>query len=198
MPRPPPSIAASTATRASTPSRTHSPRLPESFSGFLCNLADRRVVADDPERRFRIHHLDRARPVALVVDDHVAGQQQANPGIGLQGAVGQRWVAGAEDDVRSHVDPELFLQRLLHVDGRQDAEALLLKRRDGSLDRLLVADVQHTSKSIRSLRCWCGHGMPPPLPKGRSRRLAEGPAPSPTKRATLLQGYSCSASDGAR
>jgi hypothetical protein len=56
--------------------------------------------------------------------------------IGLECAVGERWVAGAEDQVRLGVDAELLLQRRLDVDLARDAESLSTQFGAHPLDRL--------------------------------------------------------------
>jgi peroxiredoxin family protein len=61
--------------------------------------------------------IDRGNPGLAVplVDDHVAGQQHAELGFGLQRLVGEWWVAGAEDQVRLSLDTEFLAQRRLHM-----------------------------------------------------------------------------------
>ena len=63
-----------------------------------------------------------------VADHDVARQQQADRGVGAQGPVGERRVAGAEDQVVLHLLAQLLAQRRLHVDLGQHAEALGLER----------------------------------------------------------------------
>ena len=55
--------------------------------------------------------------------DHVAREQQADVGHRCDRLVCERWIAGTEDAVRRHVDAQLLLHRVLHVDVAQDAEA---------------------------------------------------------------------------
>ena len=74
--------------------------------------------------------------------DDVAGQQQADLPVGVHRAVGQRRVAGTEDEVVLHVLAELGLQRGLHVDLGQDAETLIRKRFAGAFDCVLERGVQ--------------------------------------------------------
>jgi hypothetical protein len=62
--------------------------------------------------------------VRLGCRGHVAGKQDAQLGLGLQRAVGQLGVAGAEDQVWVAIDAELLLEGCLHVDLAQHAEPL--------------------------------------------------------------------------
>ena len=57
------------------------------------------------------------------------GRQHAQLVLDLQRLVGEGRIAGAEDSVRRHVGAELGLERGLHINVREDAEALLLERR---------------------------------------------------------------------
>jgi hypothetical protein len=68
---------------------------------------------------------------------HVARQQEPDRVLGSERAVRQRRITGAEDHVRSEVDPELLLQGLADVNAREDAETLALEGRGGSLHRRL-------------------------------------------------------------
>ena len=74
--------------------------------------------------RVKDGHHRFVRLVALV-DDHVAGQQQADVPLRRQGLVGQGRRTGAQDAVSGHVDIEFFLEGLLDVDFSQNAEPLI-------------------------------------------------------------------------
>jgi hypothetical protein len=71
----------------------------------------------------RIHEGDDDGAVGLFAHDHIAGQQQPDVGLRLQGAlIGQGGISGAEDAVEPLLDPQLGLQCGLYVDVAQDAE----------------------------------------------------------------------------
>jgi hypothetical protein len=55
----------------------------------------------------RIHHFDSARAIAIVIDHHVAWQQQADAEIGAECAVRQARVARAEDYVLAETTSSL-------------------------------------------------------------------------------------------
>src|SRR3972149_6564456 len=78
---------------------------------------------------------------ALLVHYYVAGEEEPHGGVRLQSPVGQRWIAGPQDDVSTEVLVQLLLDRRLYVDLRQDAEALLLECRSGRLHRLFIVHV---------------------------------------------------------
>ena len=83
-------------------------------------------LSDDREHALGVDrgHVRRA---VTSVDDDVAGQQRAEIGLRLERPVGERWVAGAEDQVGLAVDAELLLQRGLDVDLAEDSESLRLE-----------------------------------------------------------------------
>lgn len=58
-------------------------------------------------------------------DDDIAGQQAVDGRVGLEGLMGQRRIAGAQDAVGGHLHVQLVPQRGLDVDFGQDAEALV-------------------------------------------------------------------------
>jgi hypothetical protein len=66
-----------------------------------------------------------------------ARQQQADVGIGGDGLVRQRRIAGAEDAVRRAVDVELGLHRRLHNDVGKYAETLGLERLGDTFDDIV-------------------------------------------------------------
>ena len=70
----------------------------------------------------------------MSVDDDVAGEQHAEVGLGLERLVGERRVAGAEDQVRLALDSELLAQRRLYVDLAEHTEPFRLQLCSHSLD----------------------------------------------------------------
>src|SRR5450756_13773 len=70
-------------------------------------------------------------------EHHVAREQKPDRAIRGKGLVGEVRVAGSKDEVRLEVHAKLFLESLLDVDLRQDAEPLSLQRVDHlRLDRV--------------------------------------------------------------
>ena len=63
-----------------------------------------------------------------LVHDDVAGQEQPNLELGVERAVGERRIAGTQNDVFAERAIQLFLQRLPDVNRREYAEALVLER----------------------------------------------------------------------
>jgi Sulfite exporter TauE/SafE len=112
---------------------------------------DRRklVVADDREHPLRV---DRGDPglAAPLVDDHVAGQQHAELGFGLQRLVGERRVAGTEDQVRLSLDAELLPHRRVHVDLAQHPEPLRLQLGSHALDSLDKREGRRAGQCVTS------------------------------------------------
>src|ERR1039458_8939677 len=119
------------------------------------------VVGDDREHLLGVDSCNVSIPV-LRVDDDVAGEQNAELGLGLQRAVRELRVAGAEDQIRVAVDVELLLQRCLHVDLAQHAESLARELLPDPGDRICeaerggraqgVADINVGHASSNSLR----------------------------------------------
>ena len=70
------------------------------------------------------------------------GQHEPDLEFRLQRLVRERRVARAKNHVLPKILIELLLQRLLHVDRRQHAEAFLLERRGHTFDRLSVIHIQ--------------------------------------------------------
>jgi hypothetical protein len=87
-------------------------------------LSDSRVI-DQPQHRIRIHELDMRAAGGVTPDHDVARQQRADLRLGGECLAGELRVAGAEDLVGRHVQPELGLQGGGDVDLRQHAEAFL-------------------------------------------------------------------------
>src|SRR5579859_6202252 len=106
------------------------------------------IVADQPEGSLRVHYLDGARIVAVVIHHDVARQQQADAEIGAKGAVRQGRVARAENDVRSEVDVQLGFHGLLDVDLGQHAKALFLEGRAGALESLVVRQSDGDAEAV--------------------------------------------------
>jgi hypothetical protein len=65
--------------------------------------------------------------------------------------VGERRLAGAEAQVRLAFDAELRLQRRLHVDLAEDAEALFLEQRLHAFYGLVNRQIADDGLSIRRL-----------------------------------------------
>jgi uncharacterized membrane protein YfcA len=107
------------------------------------------IVADDREHPLRVDRGDPGLAVPLV-DDHVAGQQNAELGFGLQRPVGEWWVAGAEDQVRLAVDAEFLPQRRLHVDLAQHAESRRRELGSDALDGLSKREQRRAAQCVTS------------------------------------------------
>jgi len=96
--------------------RSNRPRTSEAISGDLRPVHQLQDC-------LRIHEGDDDGAVGLFAHDHIAGQQQPDVGLRLQGAlIGQGGISGAEDAVEPLLDPQLGLQCGLYVDVAQDAE----------------------------------------------------------------------------
>ena len=99
-------------------------------------------IARHLQHGYRIHDGDDQTAVGLFTNDYVAGQQKADVGFGLQCAMRERRVAGAEDAVGPSLGAQLDLHGGLHVDLGQDPEALGRQRlgdtRDTEAEILLV------------------------------------------------------------
>src|SRR5579875_31445 len=107
-------------------------------------------IANDPERGLWIHHLDNA-PAVILIDDDIAREQEPDIEFSSQGTVGKRRIAGAEDNVRTEIRPQLLLHRLSDIDLGQDAEALLLKRGLCPLDRRRVRNGEMDAEAVADL-----------------------------------------------
>jgi hypothetical protein len=81
-------------------------------------------AADQGEGCDRLHEAYPRASWGLLLDDHVAGQEHPDSGLAFQGAVGEAWVAGPEDGVRSKVDAQFRLESCADVDLGQHSEAL--------------------------------------------------------------------------
>ena len=97
------------------------------------------ICSDDAERRHGRHRGDGAPAGRQFVHDHVAGQQESDFQLRVQRAIRQGRVARAEDHVLAEVAIELLLERLLHIDGREHAEALRFRRRRRVFHGTLIA-----------------------------------------------------------
>jgi hypothetical protein len=83
-------------------------------------------VVGDGEHSLGVDGGDVGVAVATV-DGDVAGEQGAELGFGLEGLVGERRVARAEDEVGLAVDAELLFHGGLDVDLAEDAESFGLE-----------------------------------------------------------------------
>ena len=108
-------------------------------------------LADDAERRYRRHRGDRALARLRFVHDHVARQEQTDLQFGVQGTIRKRRIACTEDDVLTEIAIELLLERLLHVDRRQNAKAFGLEGVGGSLESLFVGKRDENAQAVTSL-----------------------------------------------
>jgi hypothetical protein len=82
------------------------------------------AASGQSHHRVGVEGLDHGAGLAGGADDDVAGQHGRDGRFGLDGLVGQLGPAGAEDDLRVHVDVELGLEGGLEVDLGEDAEPL--------------------------------------------------------------------------
>ena len=117
---------------------------------LLVHLIGRRRqvrIPDDREHPGRIHRRYN-RASVIVVDNHVAGQEQADADLLLQRLIGKRRVAGAEDHVVTEVDAELLLQFSVDVDLAEHAEALDTECLAGALDCLPPLGVMKLSAPV--------------------------------------------------
>jgi hypothetical protein len=109
------------------------------------------VVLDDREHPLRVDRRDVGLPASLV-DDDVAGKERPQVGLGLERAVGERWVAGPEDHVRLDLDAELLPHRGGDVDLAQDAESLVLQLRAHPLDRVGDGEARRRTQCVAGCR----------------------------------------------
>ena len=85
-------------------------------------------IADVAQHGHRIDQRDHAAaPVSRLVDDDVAGQEEAHLRVCRQRPDGETGIAGSQDGVAAELDPELLPERGAHVDLGDDAEALRLE-----------------------------------------------------------------------
>jgi hypothetical protein len=95
----------------------------------------------DLDHYLRIQGMHQGR-VGLAAHDHVAGQQQPDLRLDLEGLVGQLGVAGPKDHIGLAVVAELLLEGGLHVDLGQGAEPLGPEGVLDPGDRVLKGQVQ--------------------------------------------------------
>ena len=84
------------------------------------------------------------RPSSSSRTTNIAGQQQADIGLGTQRAVSQARIAGTKNTIGSPVDTKLVLHGGLHVNLSEHSEALGLENVDYTCDgfgKVLVADL---------------------------------------------------------
>jgi len=93
------------------------------------------------------------RLAVAVVDDDVAGQEHSQLGLGLERAMGERRVAGAEDHVLLALHSEPRLQGRLHVDLAEDAEALRLQLLANALDGVRVRERGGRAQGVATVDC---------------------------------------------
>jgi hypothetical protein len=67
------------------------------------------------QNRLRAHEIDTDRPVLDLPDRDVAGQEQADLRLGLDGPMGERRLAGAEDAAGAVLDVQLGLEGRLDM-----------------------------------------------------------------------------------
>ena len=89
--------------------------------------------------------------VGLGARDHVARQQQADVRVGAEGTMCELRIARTQDAIGRCVDAELGLQRGLHVDVREHAEAFLLERFGDLDDRVRERSVDRDIESVHAL-----------------------------------------------
>jgi hypothetical protein len=85
---------------------------------------------------------DHRLAVVPLVDHHVAGQHHAHLQLRGERPEGELGVAGAQDAVAPEVDADLLLQRVLHVDLGEHAEALGLEHVGHPGERLVEGEVR--------------------------------------------------------
>ena len=81
----------------------------------------------------------------------IARQQQPDGRFRFQRALRERWIAGAEDAIGTHIRVEFLLQRRLDVDLGQDAETFLREFRGDLCHRRIEAEVDGLAEAIRVL-----------------------------------------------
>ena len=77
--------------------------------------------------RHGVHERNNDPAVFFLANQDIAWQQQADIRFRGQRAVGKRRIAGAENSIGPPFDPQLGLHGRLHIDIRQDSEALDLE-----------------------------------------------------------------------
>ena len=77
---------------------------------------------DQPDHGLRIQEADHDAARNFPSDDQVAGRQQTDVRLGLQGLMRQRRISGAQDAVGQYVGAEPLLDRALDIDVAQHAE----------------------------------------------------------------------------
>jgi hypothetical protein len=84
----------------------------------------------------------------------IARQQQPDVGVGRDGAVRQRRIAGAENAIGFAVDTELGLHRGLHVDIGQHPETLGLERFGHPRHRLIETVTNLNVETVHFYLLW--------------------------------------------
>lgn len=96
----------------------------EALAHLTCGFKQLRVF-DSLHRRDRINSRYLAATVLLSLDHDVAGEHGPHLVFELQRLVRQSGVAGPQDGVRTEIDADLRLQRLLDVDPADDKPSSL-------------------------------------------------------------------------
>ncbi len=109
-------------------------------------------VLDDAHHADRVGDLDACARLLVNVGqsahDDVAGQEEADVWVGGNGAMGERWIARAKDDIRGLFDAQLGFQCRLDINGGQHAEALCLERFGYAGYGVFNAQVEGASESV--------------------------------------------------
>jgi hypothetical protein len=95
---------------------------PELFTNLGRRLFEPRIF-DCLHRGDRIDRSDLDGAVSELLHDHVARKHGADLVLQDERFVSQLRIAGAEDPVPLEYHADLFVQRLLHIDVGEDAEA---------------------------------------------------------------------------
>jgi hypothetical protein len=111
------------------------------------------LIADDREHPLGVDRRDACLARAHI-DDDVAGQKRAELRFGRECLVRERRIAGTEDRVRLSLDAELLLQRRLHVDLAEDAEARRLQFASHTLDSLGKRQRRRFAQRVAGCKHW--------------------------------------------
>lgn len=129
--------------------RRHYPLQP--FANLSCKLLNVRL-SNEIQHCVWIHELHVDLAHVILSNDHVARQEQSDRGLAPQGAMGQWWIACAEDSVGRHILIEFLLHCACDVDIGKYAETLALKRVNDAFNCVIERPVDDLAESIP------GHG----------------------------------------